>query len=316
MNSFISFLEELSYSTNIKFKVNSDDDSLNYDGLLDDEIESIYFNINLGNTKTIICLPKQYEICKSLLKYTIEDKYKEVFSEKGQYIIDILDGKEVSIGNIEGNYSFLNNKFTLMLIAIDGSTNEAFSIIKDLYNEENVLSIIYGNSIVILCNFDDVYDNAEAIRTSINSELYCKCYISYIEDLNDIYKIKKSYDNAKEAIYLGKKYQVREEIYVYNKMLFEKLVYHINKDVKEEILESLKDKFNLFDSEIINTIEEFVNCDLNISNTAKKLYVHRNTLLYRLDKIKKETGFDIRNFKEATVFIIAFLVWKEYKDKQ
>lgn len=315
MNSFISFLEELSYSTNIKFKLNSDDDSLNYDGLLDDEIESIYFNIILGNTKTIICLPKQYENCRSLLKYTIESKYKEVFSEKGQYIIDILDGKEVAIGNIEANYSFLTNKFTLMLIAVDGSTNEAFNIIKDLYNDENVLCVIYGNSIVILCNFDDVYDNAEGIKTSINSELYCKCYISYIEDLHDIYKIKKSYDNAKEAIYLGKKYQIREEIYVYNKMLFEKLVYNVNKDVKEEILESLKDKFNLFDSEIINTIEEFVNCDLNISNTAKKLYVHRNTLLYRLDKIKKETGFDIRNFKEAAVFIIAFLVWKEYKDK-
>jgi len=70
---------------------------------------------------------------------------------------------------------------------------------------------------------------------------------------------------------------------------------------------------NDFDSEMINTIEEFVNCGLNISNAAKKLYVHRNTLIYRLDKIYKETNFDIRNFKDATVFAIAFLIWKENK---
>lgn len=64
---------------------------------------------------------------------------------------------------------------------------------------------------------------------------------------------------------------------------------------------------------MINTIDEFVKTGLNISESARKLYIHRNTLIYRLDKIKKETGFDIRNFKEATVFITAFLVWREVK---
>lgn len=66
-----------------------------------------------------------------------------------------------------------------------------------------------------------------------------------------------------------------------------------------------------FDNEIVNTIEQFFNNDLNISETAKNLYVHRNTLIYRLDKISRETGYDIRNFKEAALFLITFLIWKE-----
>nr|WP_241393066.1 helix-turn-helix domain-containing protein [Clostridium tetanomorphum] len=74
-------------------------------------------------------------------------------------------------------------------------------------------------------------------------------------------------------------------------------------------------KFDHFDGEIITTIEEFIKSDLNISDAAKKLFIHRNTLIYRLDKIYKETGFDIRNFKEASVFIIAFLVWKEINER-
>lgn len=315
MDTFKSFLEELSSNTDIKFKLSSEDSNLEYNGLVGEEnVESVYFNVGLGNTKAVVCLPKQYDNCKGLLKYTIESRYKELFSIREQYIIDIIQGKEVIIDNIEKNYPFLAKGFSLMVISVEGSIYEALNIIRDLYNNENIISIIYGNNIVSIGDFDDVRENAEGIKTSINSELYSKCYISYIEKINDIYRIKKAFENAKEAIFLGKEFEIKEEIYVYNKMLFEKLVYNIDKDVKKELLVLFKEKFNLFDSEIINTIEEFVDCDLNISDAARKLYIHRNTLIYRLDKIKKETGFDIRNFKEASVFIIAFLVWKENID--
>ena len=64
---------------------------------------------------------------------------------------------------------------------------------------------------------------------------------------------------------------------------------------------------------MLNTIEEFISCDLNISEAAKNLYIHRNTLIYRLDKIAKDTGYDIRNFRQAATFTIAFLIWKELK---
>jgi DNA-binding PucR family transcriptional regulator len=159
--------------------------------------------------------------------------------------------------------------------------------------------------------FDELNEHARSIRESIVTDLYCKCYVSYGNIIYSVKDIKKSYDEAKECLVLSKNFGIKDEIFYYDKMLFEKIVYNISTKVKNELLSKFKDKFNLFDSELINTIEEFVNCDLNISDAARKLYVHRNTLIYRLDKITKETGFDIRNFKEATVFIIAFLIWKE-----
>jgi DNA-binding PucR family transcriptional regulator len=143
------------------------------------------------------------------------------------------------------------------------------------------------------------------------SDLYCRCCVSYGNKIHDVKNVRKAYEEAKECLLLGKKFDIKQETFSYNKMLFEKIVYNIDDRVKQELKDKFSSKLSLFDSELINTIEEFVDCGLNISDAARKLYVHRNTLIYRLDKIYKETGFDIREFKEATVFIIAFLVWKE-----
>lgn len=77
------------------------------------------------------------------------------------------------------------------------------------------------------------------------------------------------------------------------------------------MLDTFKEKLDALDNETINTIEDFFNSDLNISDSAKNLYIHRNTLLYRLDKIKRETGFDIKDFNESMTFKIIFLIWQE-----
>jgi Regulator of polyketide synthase expression len=199
----------------------------------------------------------------------------------------------------------------LFLVTVDGSKYEALNIIRQLYSEGEVLSLVYGDNIIVLGVFEEINEHARSIRESIVSDLYCKCSVGYGNKILNIRDLKKAFEEAKGCFILGKNFGIKEEIFFYDKMLFEKIVFNISPDVKLELLTKFKEKFNLFDSELINTIEEFINCGLNISDAARRLYVHRNTLIYRLDKITKETGFDIRNFKEATVFIIAFLVWKE-----
>ena len=62
---------------------------------------------------------------------------------------------------------------------------------------------------------------------------------------------------------------------------------------------------------MIKTIEVFFKLDLNLSEASKELYVHRNTLIYRLDKIQKYTNYDIRKFNDAVLFKIAFFLWKQ-----
>lgn len=312
MYNFRSYLEDLSQGTAINFDLVGEDGTVYFEsGKEVKDSERMEFDVILGKNKAKVVTDKRYEICTSLLKYSIENKYRELFSMREQSLVDILEGKEVGIDKLEKNFSFLSKGCTLFLVSVDGSRYEALNIIKQLYNEQDVISMIYGENIIVIGSFDEVTEHARSIKESITSDLYCKCHISFSEAVYSAEGIKKAYEEAKECMALGRKFEIKGEIFDYTKMLFEKIVYNISAKVKKELFDSFKEKFSVFDSEMVNTIEEFINCGLNISDASRKLYIHRNTLIYRLDKIYKDTGYDIRDFKEATVFIIAFLVWKE-----
>jgi len=316
MYNFRTFLQELSHNANIRFNLVSEDGSLIFESNLGlSNAELFILPVYLGKTKAVLSCSKEYQVCSSLLKYTIENKYREFFSLREQFLTEILEGKEVSTDKVEKSIPFLSKGCEVLIVSVEGSRYEALNIIRQLYKEQDVLSSAFGDNVVIVGNFDDIEDHAKSIRDLITSDLYCKSCVSFSNRVYDAASIKKAYEDAKECMTLGKKFGLKEEIFNYNKMLFEKIVYNISIAVKNELLVIFKEKFNLFDSEMITTIDEFINCGLNISDAARKLYIHRNTLIYRLDKINKETGFDIRNFKEATVFTIAFLVWKENKWK-
>lgn len=314
MYNFQDFLQDLSLNTGIKFDIALEDGDVLFSGIGDAaNLEVTSTLLSLGSLRAILNLPKTLENCTALLKYTIENKYKEIFSMREQCIIEVLEGKEISDVNVANNIPFLSKGCTLFLINIDGSKYEALNITRQLYSEEEAISLVYKNQLLILGVFDETNEHAQSIRESIASDLYCKCTISYGNTIYTVKDINKAYEECKACFVLAKNFDIKEEILFYDKMVFEKIVYNVSSEVKNELLVKLKDKFDLFDSELISTIDEFVNSGLNISDAARRLYVHRNTLIYRLDKITKETGFDIRNFKEATVFIIAFLVWKENK---
>ena len=315
MYNFTEFLKDLSHSSNIPFNVVTEDGIILYISDLDIENSHIAsFTIMLGRVKGIISLEKQYENCTSLLKYTIENKYTQKFLTKEQTVIDILEEREISMDSISLNLPFIKDGCYMLLINVDERTYEAHSIIKQIYDNEQVVSLIYNNSIIVIGDFAEIVEHAQSVKESIESDLYCKCYVSYGERAFDIKGLKKAYSDVTQCMELGKRFDIKESIFSYNKMIFEKIVYNVDSRIKKELLDMLKNKLDTLDSEMIVTIEQFVNCGLNISDAARKLYVHRNTLIYRLDKIKKETNFDIRNFKDASVFLIAFLIWKGNKE--
>lgn len=314
MYEFNDFLQELGENAGISFKLTGENGKVIYaSNSYVEDCDKIYFPVYLGKNKNVVSICKGNESCVKILKYTIENKYKELYSVKEQYIINLLETSEVDKDKLENEEIFISNKSSLFIVSISGSRYEGINIIEQMYNDENVISIIYKGSIIVIGCFEDPYEHAVSIRDAIISNLFCECTISYGRTINDEYELKEAYKEAKEALVLGKKFSLKEGVLNYNKLLFEKIVYNIDPNLKREFLDKFKEKFNQFDSEMINTIEEFIKSGLNISESARKLYIHRNTLIYRLDKIKKETGFDIRNFKEATVFITAFLVWKEIK---
>ncbi|GIM28995.1 transcriptional regulator [Clostridium polyendosporum] len=312
MYNFKEFLRKLNEHSGVSFKLVSEDGTVWFDSTINiDRQNLIKKEIWLGNQTANLLLNKDFEICASLLKYSIESKYNEIFSIREQVIIDMLEGRGVSTEALYSALPFLHNKCTLFLIAVDKNIYDSLNIIKQLYNSEEVISMIYKEYIVVLGNFEDEMEHAISMREAILSDLYTKCYVSYSSFEGGAVELKKSFDDSLTCIFIGKKYDLKNLIFDEESLLLEKIVYNVNDHVKHEVCEKFKDKFIKFDSEIITTIEEFINNGLNISEAAKKLYIHRNTLIYRLDKILKDTGYDIRDFKQASIFIIAFLMWKE-----
>ncbi|ADL53524.1 PucR family transcriptional regulator [Clostridium cellulovorans] len=312
MNNFNIFLQELVTNTDIKLRLIDEEENVIFGAISDDSNEQITtFSVVLGESNIKVQIPKRFEGSQGVLKYIIESKYRELYSIKEQGFMDILEGREVSNELLTKNFSFIEKGSNVMIIDVDGNKYDALTVIKEIYKEQDVISIIFGDHIVLMGIFEDIEEHASSIIESIEADIYYDSCISYSDTIYKAKEVKKAYENCKECLMLKSRYSIKQNILSYNKLLLEKLVYFIKDDLKNELKEKLEDKFNSFDEEMLTTIEEFINYGLNISDAARRLYIHRNTLIYRLDKIKRETGYDIRNFKEATLFIIAYLIWKE-----
>lgn len=312
MDDLKIFLQKIQENSGIQFKISSmDGKELYASSLYAENSNNIYHSIILGKEKFLLKMDKKYEICCKLLTFSIENKYNEMCSIRYKELIDILDEKNVYISKKLND--ILSNSSAIFIVRINSDMYDGLNIINQMYNENEVISFIYKSDIITIGDFEDVYEHAVSIREAMISNLFCKCIVSFVEVTKGEFHLKYAYDKAMESLMLRKTFSLKDEVIDSDKLFFEKIVYYIDIELKQEIFHKFKKKFDDFDSEMLNTIEEFVNNGLNISSTAKNLYIHRNTLIYRIDKIKKETGFDIKNFKEAAAFVIAFLIWKECK---
>lgn len=312
MYNFNSFLQELSENSGVDFDIQWENGEFLYQSIPNiDKLDNTEVDICLGKQNAKLILKLEHKLCAALIKYCVENKYQEIFSIRDNILINLIQGKSIEYDKIEKSLPFLMKGYNLILVSVEGSKYEAINIVRQMYNEQDMALILYEDNLLVIGKFEDVIEHARSIREAIISNLYCRCYIAYSNIVYFKDELKKAYKSAKESLIIGRKIEAKGEIYNYGNMIFEKTVYNISESIKEEYLERFKEKFDAFDSEMINTIEEFVNSGLNISDAAKKLYVHRNTLIYRLEKISKDTGYDIRDFKQAAIFMIAFLIWKE-----
>ena len=128
--------------------------------------------------------------------------------------------------------------------------------------------------------------------------------------------VARSYKDAQTALKIGQIFETEKSIVDYNHLGIGRLIYQLpttlcrlflNEVFKEGVLETI-------DSETMMTIQKFFENNLNVSETSRQLFIHRNTLVYRLDKIQKITGMDLRKFDDAIYFKVAMMV-KRYLDE-
>lgn len=186
---------------------------------------------------------------------------------------------------------------------------------------EFVVDIDDGNIAVIkeLTNEDDeeeVKRIGASIINTISTELMEKARVGLSTTVHNIKDINRAYKEAQMAVVIGSIFEPEKQIISYSKLGIGRLIYQLPKTLCKLFLDEVfKDgTFELLDAETVVTIQKFFENNLNVSETARQLFIHRNTLVYRLDKIQKLTGLDLRMFDDAIIFKVAMLV-KNYLEQ-
>ena len=158
----------------------------------------------------------------------------------------------------------------------------------------------------------DLVKLAQNIEDTLRTELFIKTTIGIGTISNHLRELADSYKEAQVAIEVGKVFETEKSILSYENLGIGRLIYQLPTTLCEIFLSEIfkKNSIDSLDQETLFTINKFFENNLNVSETSRKLFVHRNTLVYRLEKIKKLTGLDLREFDHAIVFKVALMVKK------
>lgn len=206
--------------------------------------------------------------------------------------------------------------------------NTAMEIVKSLFNNQarDFITAVDEKNIILVQElketdgYDEVDQTAKMLRDMLNTEAMSSVKIAYGTIVKEIRQVSRSYKEAKMALDVGKIFYMEKSIIAYNTLGIGRLIYQLPMPLcqmfmKEVFTEVTPDSF---DEETLTTINKFFENSLNVSETARQLYIHRNTLVYRLEKLEKSTGLDIRVFDDALTFKIAMMVvnYMKYMENQ
>ncbi|GHU34370.1 hypothetical protein FACS1894105_01020 [Clostridia bacterium] len=162
-------------------------------------------------------------------------------------------------------------------------------------------------------DISDLIDEvAKTISDTVSSEFYIKVSVGIGSPIDDIKDLSRAFKEAQIALEVGKVFDTEKDIINYKNLGIGRIIYQLPTTLCEVFLQEVFKYGSLesLDRESLMTIQSFFENNLNVSETSRKMFVHRNTLVYRLEKIKKLTGLDLREFEHAIVFKVALMVKK------
>ena len=159
---------------------------------------------------------------------------------------------------------------------------------------------------------------AKTMEDTLKNELYIKSVIGIGTVAEHLRELSDAYKEAQTAIEVGKVFDTEKSIMHYENLGIGRLIYQLPTTLCDIFLSEVfkKNSIDSLDQETLFTINKFFENNLNVSETSRKLFVHRNTLVYRLEKIKKLTGLDLRQFDHAIVFKVALMVRKYLSSRE
>ena len=159
-------------------------------------------------------------------------------------------------------------------------------------------------------NYESLNQTANTVVDMMSMEAMMNVRVAYGTIVGELKEVSKSYKEAKMALDVGKIFYAEKKVTAYNTLGIGRLIYQLPVNLCRLFIEEIfgSNVPGELDEETLTTINKFCENNLNVSETSRQLFVHRNTLVYRIEKLEKSTGLDIRTFDDALTFKIALMV--------
>lgn len=194
--------------------------------------------------------------------------------------------------------------------------NNCAKVLSNLFVDRAYVTAVDENYIAVVMEFADndsenkLDSMAKTMLDMINSETMMQVRIGYGGIMGTLKELSRSYKEAKLALDVGKIFYPAQTIIAYSSLGIGRLIYQLPLNLCEMFMKETFTEVAMedLDDETIQTVIKFFENNLNVSETARQLYIHRNTLVYRLEKLEKTSGLDVRQFEDALTFRIAMMV--------
>ena len=226
---------------------------------------------------------------------------------------------------VEHSIPVEKKRCVLYFYFVDIEAESAMQILSNSLNDEGDLIAEVGrHSLAMLkgveeeVNFTELEEYAKAIEMSFLTETGSAVYVGISNPREDLVSIPEAYEEARSAINVGRIYHGNRNVFIYRNLLLERFLSDVPADMCSGYNAMIFNRktARLFNDEMVHTIETFFDNSLNLSETARKLYIHRNTLVYRLEKVQRAIGLDLRNFDDAVTFKMMMLLGKNNNSRK
>ena len=258
----------------------------------------------------------------SSIKQFYDEKYDRSNFVKNIILDNILPG-DIYLKARELHFNNEASRVVLLIRLVDKNDVSVFDVIQNLFPDKTkdfVINISESDIALVKevksdIDSKDLEKLARSISDSLSSEFYTHALVGIGTPVVGVKDLARSFKEAQVALEVGKVFDTERNIVSYEHLGIARLIYQLPTTLCEMFLKEIfkVGSIETLDQETLFTIQRFFENNLNVSETSRKLFVHRNTLVYRLEKIKKLTGLDLREFDDAIVFKVALMV-KKYLD--
>ena len=256
------------------------------------------------------------------IKQYYDEKYDRNNFIKNIVLDNILPG-DVYIKARELHFNAEVSRVAMLIKIVSPTEVSAYSVVQNLFpdKQKDFIFTVSETDIVLIKEITpdispkDLDHLAKSIVDTLSSEFYIRALVGIGTSVTGLKELARSYKEAQIALEVGKVFDTEKNIISYDNLGIARLIYQLPTTLCDMFLREVfkKGSIESLDQETLFTIQKFFENNLNVSETSRKLFVHRNTLVYRLEKIKKLTGLDLREFDHAFIFKVALMVQKYLK---